>query len=104
MKQDKTPQNHNFFTNELIRRKLISSDNEFDLYLFDALFEDLLRYYDFNVMIIAVSYTISCIKRNKFKDENGLDIDSIFAYFKVSLSNNLKRLTANAYINWLEDD
>ncbi len=104
MKNDKAPQKHHFFTNELIRRRLISSDNEFDLYLFDALFENLLQHYEFNDMIIAVSYTISCIKRNKFKDENGLDIDSIFAYFKVSLTNNLRRLTTPVYIDWLDDD
>ena len=90
---DKTPKKHHFFTLELVRRKLIAGDNEFDLCLFDSLFEDVLRYYEFKTVLIATSYAISCIKRNKFKDEEGQDIECLYAYIKVSLGNSLR--------NWL---
>ena len=75
-KNDKTPSIHYLFTLELVRRKLIAGDNEFDLCLFDSLFEDVLRYYEFKTCIIAVSYTISCLKRNKLRDEDGQDIET----------------------------
>ena len=103
-KNDKSPQKHHLFTLELVRRKLLAGDNEFDLCLFDSLFEDVLRYYEFKTCIIAVSYTISCIKRNKFKDEEGQQIDCLFAYFKVALCSNLRKLTTPVHIDWLDDD
>lgn len=43
-KEDKTPlPPHSFFTLELIRRKLITEDSEFELYLWDALFQEMLQ-------------------------------------------------------------
>ena len=101
-KNDKTP--HHIFTLELIRRKLIAGDNEFDLCLFDSLFEDILRYYEFKTCILAVSYTISCIKRNKLKDEEGQLIECLFAYFKVALDSNLRKLTTPVHIDWFSGD
>ena len=102
-RNDKTLLNHHFFTLELVRRKLIAGDNEFDLFLFDSLFEDFLRYYDFKTMIVAISYTISCIKRNKFKDEEDQDIECLYAYFKVALGSNLRKLTTPVHIDWMDD-
>lgn len=103
-KNDKTPlPNHNFLTLELIRRKLITEDSEFDLYLWDALFQEMLQQFKFRVVLICTGYTISCLKRNNFKDEDGKHIESLYAYFKVALLANIKRYTASTYINWFDD-
>lgn len=103
-KVDKTPLPHSFFTLELIRRKLITGDSEFDLYLWDSLFQEMLRHFEFRVVLVCVGYTISCIKRNNFKDEEGNDIECLYAYFKVALLSNIKRYTRSVYIDWFEDD
>lgn len=100
MKNDKTLPKHNYITKELIRRKFIPQDNDFDLYLYDFIFEDLLKFYEFKTILVATSYTISCIKRNNFKDEEGKDIICLFSYFKKALESNLKRLTTPVYLSW----
>lgn len=104
-KEDKTPlRPHNFFTLELIRRKLIAEDSEFELYLWDALFQEMLQRFKFRVVLICVGYTISAIKRNHFKDEEGKNIECLYAYFRVALLANIKRYTRFVYIDWFEDD
>lgn len=104
-KEDKTPlPPHNFFTLELIRRKLITEDSEFELYLWDALFQEMLQRFKFRVVLICVGYTISAIKQNHFKDEEGKNIECLYAYFRVALLANIKRYTRFVYIDWFEDD
>lgn len=104
-KEDKTPlPPHSFFTLELIRRKLIAGDSEFDLYLWDVLFQEMLRHFEFRVVLVCTGYTISCIKRNNFMDEENKPIESLYAYFKVALRANIRRYTRNVYIDWLDDD
>lgn len=104
-KEDKTPlPKHNFITLELVRRKFITTDSEFDLYLWDTLFQDLLERFDLKVVLICTSYTISCIKRNHFKDENGKDIECLYAYFKVALYHNIHKYITPVYIDWFSDN
>lgn len=104
-KEDKTPlKPHNFFTLELLRRNLITGDSEFDLYLWDALFQEMLQRFKFRVVLICVGYTISAIKQNHFKDEEGKNIECLYAYFRVALLANIKRYTRFVYIDWFEDD
>ncbi len=103
-KDGKTLPPHNFITKELIRRKFITDDSDFDLYLWDALFEEFLQRFEFKVVLICTGYTISCIKRNHFKDEGGRDIECLLAYFKVALRSNIKQYTTPVYIDWLNDD
>ena len=103
-KEDKKPLPHSLFTLELTRRKLITGDSEFDLYLWDALFQEMLQRFNFRVLLICTGYTISCIKRNNFKDEEGKPIECLYAYFKVALLANIKRYTRSVYIDWFEDD
>lgn len=103
-KEDKTPlPGHTIFTKELIRRKLIVDASEFDLYLWDSIFQDLLQHYEFRVVLICTGYTISCLKRNGLKDEEGKPIESLYAYFKVALLANIKRYTRPVYIDWLDE-
>lgn len=104
--QDKAPLlNHTIFTKELIRRSIIQEDvSEFELYLWDSIFQYLLKYYEFRVVLVCTSYTISCIKRNNFKDEEGKPIDSLYAYFKVALYSNIKRYTTPVHIDWFSDN
>lgn len=108
-KEGKTPLlNHTIFTKELIRRSIIQEDvSEFELYLWDSIFQYLLKYYEFRVVLVCTSYTISCIKRNNFKDEEGKPIDSLYAYFKVALYSNIKRYTTTTtpvHIDWFSDN
>ena len=44
------------------------------------------------------------MKQHNFCDENGNRIESIFAYFATSIRFDLKKLSGELYINWLEDD
>lgn len=102
--QDKTLLKHHYITLELVRRKFISSESDFDLYLYDALFEELLLRYEFKTIIIATNYIVTKMKQHNFCDENGNRIESIFAYFATSIRFDLKKLSGELYINWLEDD
>lgn len=103
---DKTPlPPHNFFTKELIRRKFVDSDSDFELYQYDELFETLLQRYDFRTLIVCTGYTITHIKRNKFKDEDGNDIECLYAYFRAALYANIaKYLRPPVHLGWLDDD
>ncbi len=94
---------HHYITLELVR-KFISSESDFDLYLYDALFEELLLRYEFKTIIIATNYIVTKMKQHNFCDENGNRIESIFAYFATSIRFDLKKLSGELYINWLEDD
>lgn len=85
----------NALTRELIRRRFITS-SDFDLYRYDALFNNLLKQYDYKVVLIATSYTVS-----KMKDRG--DIIHQFAYFKVSILNSIHKLTTPVYIDWFNN-
>lgn len=104
--QDKTlPVVHNFITLELVRRKFISGDdNDFEMYLYDALFEELLLRYDFKIVIVATNYVVSKMKKSNFCDENGDKIENRIAYFASSVRFNLKKLSGELYIDWFEED
>lgn len=101
---NKTLPPHNFITLELVRRKFISSDSDFDLYLFDSLFEELLLRYEFKTIIVAANYIVTKVKKQGFLSENGEKIENVFAYFSASLRFNLKKITGELYIDWLDDD
>lgn len=103
-KKDKAPPKHNYFTEELVRRSFLNRNDDFSLYMYDELFEDILTRYDFKTIIIAISYTIRCIRSNNFEDEQGKNIKCLYAYFKVSLLNNIHKLTTNISIDWLDDN
>ncbi len=95
---------HNYITkNLLIKRKFIKED-DIETFMYDALFEELLQQYDFQIIIVTASYVISKIKSNKFRDEDGKEIECLYAYFRHSLTWNLKRLTGQIRLSWEEDD
>lgn len=101
---DKQLPPHNFITLELVRRKFISSDSDFDLYLYDSLFEELLLRYSFKTIICATNYIVTKVQKQKFLSENGEKIENVFAYFSASLRFNLKKLSGELYIDWLDND
>lgn len=90
------------FTKELIRRKILIDPSQFEIELFDSIFKELLMYYEYRVILVCCSYTISYIKRNGLKDEENKPIESLYAYFKVALISNIKRYTQPVDIDWLE--
>lgn len=100
------PPEHHYITKLLIKRKFLVNVSELDLYAFwDSLFDEVLRYYEFQIVIICVGYTVSRIaNHNGFKDENGEPIKNLNAYFRVALLSNIKKYTTPVYIDWLEED
>ena len=103
---DKTPlPQHTFLSKELIRRKLVDADSDFELYQYDELFETLLERHTFKTVLVCTGYTITCIKRNKFKDEQGNDIECLYAYFRVALKANIEKyLRPPVRLGWMDDD
>ena len=102
--QDKTLPPHNFITLELVRRKFISSESDFDLYLYDALFEELLLRYDFKTVIVATNYVATRVEQQQFCSEDGAKIENLYAYFRSSITFNLKKITNQIDFDWLNDD
>lgn len=95
---------HNYITlNLLIKRKFVKED-DIETFMYDALFEELLQQYDFQIIIVTASYVISRIKSNKFFDQDGHPVRNRYAYFRHSLTWNLKRLTGQIRLSWEEDD
>ena len=101
---DKTLPKHHYITLELVRREFISSESDFDLYLYDALFEELLLRYDFKTVIVATNYVATKIKNQKFCDEEGSKIQNLYAYFRTSITFNLRKITNQIDFDWLNDD
>lgn len=95
---------HHYITLELVRRKFISSESDFDLYLYDALFEELLLRYDFKTVIVATNYVVTRVRHKKFCSENGEKIENLYAYFRSSITFNLKKITNQIDFDWLNDD
>lgn len=97
---------HNYITkNLLIKRKFINED-DIETFMYDALFEELIvqQQYDFKIVLLAASYVISKIKSQKFRDEDGKEIECLYAYFRSSIIWDLKRLTGRVDMGWLDDD
>lgn len=99
---DKTLPAHNFITRELVRRKMVTDGSDFELYLYDALFEELLLRYEFKTVIVCTNYVITHMKQNNFLDEHGNPIENIYAYFASSIRFNLKKITSE--FSWEEDN
>lgn len=79
-------------TRELIRRKFIT-DSDFDIFRYDELFNDLLSQYEFKIVLIATSYTVSQMKSRRFRDETGDEIVHRFKYFETAVLNSIHKLT-----------
>lgn len=95
---------HNFITLELVRRKLIKDSDEFEKYLYDALFEELLLRYEFKTVLVATSYLISKLNQHQMKNEEGNRIENVYAYFSKSIKFNLKKISGELYIDWMDED
>ena len=101
---DKTLPAHNFITYEMCRCKFIKEDDEFEKYLYDALFEELLLRYEFKTVIIATNYIISKLHQHNMTDENGNRIENVYAYFSKSIKFNLKKISGELFIDWIDED
>ena len=97
---DKTLPEHNFITRELIRRKIVTDESDFELYVYDALFEELLLRYEFKTVIIVTNYVVTRIKNQNFCDEHGNPIENIYAYLSSAIRFNLKKITTE--FSWLD--
>ena len=85
--------------NELINRGFI---NTHDLYIpqYNDLFDTVLNEYSYSDVIKVCDYILAKWKDNNGLDENGNIILSKYAYFKILLLNNLKKINTFIEINY----
>lgn len=97
---------HNYITLEIIvKRKFLVNVDDVELFMFDALFEEVLQKgYDFKTVLIATSYIVSKVKSNKYRNYEGEEIKNLYGYFRHALLWNLKRITGQIRLSWEEDD
>lgn len=99
---DKTLPPHGYITKELVRRKVVSND-DFELYLYDYLFEELLIRYEFKTIIVATNYIITKLKQSDYFDSNGNKIENLYSYIRTSLYFDLKKITGEIYLDYFND-
>lgn len=97
-KVDKTSNDHNYLTIDLMDRKYISVDDT-DIYNYDRLFKELLNEYETSEILMILHYIISRVLERNFIDENGEEIINKFGYLKQSILNNIDKLKNNE-IEW----
>lgn len=90
---------HNRLTLELIDRKYITQD-DIQLYFYDNLFEELLTENSYVDLIMVLHYILARVKWNKFKDEDGNNIENKYGYLKEAMYNNLKIINAEYEELW----
>ena len=87
--------------------KIIIKENYIDeydaeLFKYNNLFEELIKKYDYEVILKITWYIIRHTASNKFLDEEGNSIENKFGYFKTSMLNNINKLINNE-IEWNEE-
>lgn len=89
----------NLLKNELVNKGFI---NTHDLYIpqYNDLFDMVLNEYSYSDVIKVCDYILAKWKDNNGLDENGDRILSKYAYFKISLLNNLKKINTFIEINY----
>lgn len=96
---------HHYITLELlVKRKFLVNVDDVELFMFDALFEEVLQSYDFKTVLIVSSYIIAKVKLQKYRNYEGEEIKNLYGYFRHSLLWNLKRITGQIRLSWEEDD
>lgn len=91
----------NSLTKVIIKENYIS-EHDIELFKYNNLFEELIKKYDYEVILKITWYIICHITSNKFLDEEGNLIENKFGYFKTSMLNNINKLISNE-IKWNED-
>lgn len=98
----------NSLTKIIIKENYIS-EYDAELFKYNNLFEELIKKYDYEVILKITWYIICHITDNKFLDEEGNLIENKFGYFKISMLNNINKLINNEIkwnydIGWFEDE
>ena len=98
----------NSLTKIIIKENYIS-EYDAELFKYNNLFEELIKKYDYEVILKITWYIICHITDNKFLDEEGNLIENKFDYFKISMLNNINKLINNEIkwnydIGWFEDE
>lgn len=112
-KEDKSKKS-SFFSGLNSLTKIIIKENyisEYDaeLFKYNNLFEELIKKYDYEVILKITWYIIRHTDGNNFLDEEGNVIENKFGYFKTSMLNNINKLINNEVkwnddIGWFEDE
>ena len=95
------PKNHNILTNELVNRKYITQD-DLQIVYYDNLFNELMKKYEFNDLIVITHYIVPRVVSRNFIDEYDNYIENKFGYFKSAILNNIDKLINNE-IEWDEE-
>lgn len=95
------PKNHNILTNELVNRKYITQD-DLQIVYYDNLFNELMKKYEFNDLIVITHYIVPRVVSRNFIDEYDNHIENKFGYFKSAILNNIDKLINNE-IEWDEE-
>ena len=98
----------NSLTKIIIKENYIS-EYDAELFKYNNLFEELIKKYDYEVILKITWYIICHITDNKFLDEECNLIENKFGYFKISMLNNINKLINNEIkwnydIGWFEDE
>ena len=98
----------NGLTKALIKENYIS-EYDAELFKYNNLFEELIKKYDYEVILKITWYIICHITDNEFLDEECNLIENKFGYFKISMLNNINKLINNEIkwnydIGWFEDE
>ncbi len=95
-KYDKTSKEelkHNPLTDDLVKQKYISNNNQHELFLFDKLFNEYLSNgKSYMELFGAIHYIVPRVVSRNFIDEDGNKIVNKYGYFKSSLESNFKKL------------
>ena len=85
---------YNYLTINLLKRNYINECD--DLYLYDDLFDELLRDGNMQSELLKISnYIISKVKDRKSLDEYGNQIENKYGYFRESIKSNIRKLNIN---------
>ncbi|MDD4809241.1 MAG: hypothetical protein PHP12_04315 [Bacilli bacterium] len=101
-KIDKTKLNLCFITEHLIDRNFIKV-NDIELFGYDDYFRKLLDQHDVRDIYRTVTYSMNHMIKNKFKDEDGNEINNKLTYFISSVERNLKKLESFGEELWPSD-
>lgn len=92
---------HHNLTKDLVKRKYLDID-DVELFKYDNMFNNLLKDYDFQDVVVICHYIISSVIGRNFKNEYGEIIENKFGYLKQSILNNIDKFKNNE-IEWDEE-
>ena len=96
---------HNSLTEDLVRQKYIDGKDQYELFLFDKLFNEYLSNgRSYMELFGAIHYIVPRVVSRDFIDEEGNHIANKYGYFKNSLESNFEKLESLGKDLYSDDD